>query len=308
MCSLGSRRQAGAIETGHRTVTQQLTDEGRRIIEDAASRHGVSPEAARTMLFALVAGQGSQAQFNIPELGGMGQWSRGGMTMVGDMFNTGLKARVDALCSDLSGLIGGGSVFASPSQSQSQSGGAAGGSGVSLFVAGSGASGNWWPGDLGPASSTGAQNDLRYAVFPGARRVAIEHGGKVTIYDTGDHGIGGVSQQQSGDRTLTFTSQHGTVRLSDLPVVGDPAPEFGQGRQEPEPRAPEKAAAEMPAPAQQGEPAPGGAPAAAAQPAPSARSGDDVFALLERLSDLRRKDIISEAEFEAKKAELLSRI
>ena len=30
---------------------------------------------------------------------------RGGMTMVGDMFNNGLKARVDGLCSELSNLL-----------------------------------------------------------------------------------------------------------------------------------------------------------------------------------------------------------
>jgi hypothetical protein len=34
-------------------------------------------------------------------LGGMGQWTAGGMTMIGDMFNAGLKARVVALCDEL---------------------------------------------------------------------------------------------------------------------------------------------------------------------------------------------------------------
>jgi hypothetical protein len=52
------------------------------------------------------------AQFSHPELGGMGQWSMGGMIMVGDMFNNGLKARVDALCNDLSALLRGPSPFA----------------------------------------------------------------------------------------------------------------------------------------------------------------------------------------------------
>jgi hypothetical protein len=31
----------------------------------------------------------------------MGQWSQGGMIMIGDMFNNGLKYRVDSLCNDL---------------------------------------------------------------------------------------------------------------------------------------------------------------------------------------------------------------
>ena len=41
----------------------------------------------------------------------------------------------------------------------------------------------------------------------------------MTLYDTGDHRIGGVSQSQSGDQVLSFTSQLGTVKASDLPVV-----------------------------------------------------------------------------------------
>ena len=45
------------------------------------------------------------AQFNIYELGGCGQWMRGGMTMVGDMFNYQLKSKVDGICSDLSNAI-----------------------------------------------------------------------------------------------------------------------------------------------------------------------------------------------------------
>ena len=40
------------------------------------------------------------AQFSHPEFGGMSQWSPG-MTMVGDMFNNGLKSKLDAVCSEL---------------------------------------------------------------------------------------------------------------------------------------------------------------------------------------------------------------
>jgi hypothetical protein len=45
------------------------------------------------------------AQFDHRELGGAGQWMPGGMTMVGDMFNHGLKAKVDGLCSELSQIL-----------------------------------------------------------------------------------------------------------------------------------------------------------------------------------------------------------
>ena len=40
------------------------------------------------------------AQFSHADFGGMSQWSPG-MSMVGDMFNTQLKAKLDALCSDI---------------------------------------------------------------------------------------------------------------------------------------------------------------------------------------------------------------
>ena len=66
---------------------QDLTPEGRRILEDIARRHAVSLDAVITLLRALIEGNGSQAQFNHPDFGGMGQWSQGGLIMVGDMFN-----------------------------------------------------------------------------------------------------------------------------------------------------------------------------------------------------------------------------
>lgn len=77
----------------------------------------------------------------------------------------------------------------------------------------------WWPAEFGQPSTRGAQNDLRYAYFAEPRRLLIEEKGKVTTYDTGEHQISGVSQAQSHDRTLTFTSQHGAVKLEDLTEV-----------------------------------------------------------------------------------------
>jgi hypothetical protein len=50
----------------------------------------------------------------------------------------------------------------------------------------------WWPANLGTPSAVGAQNDLRYAVFP--RRLAIKDGAHVEVYDTGNHQIFGVAQ------------------------------------------------------------------------------------------------------------------
>jgi hypothetical protein len=267
---------------------QDLTPEAGRSLEEIAGRHGVSRDAALTLLRALAVGGGTMAQFSHPELGGMGQWSQGGMVMVGDLFNQDLKYRVDALCNDLSALLrelapltGGGS-----SQFQSQRPGGPG-QGFS--------SGNWWPAELGSPASSGAQNDMRYAYFPASRRLAVQQGRQLRVYDTGSHRIFGVSQQQGAGRTLTFSSDQGTVQLTDLRSVDSPA-----------------RAASQPA-----RPTPGGynPPAAAAaappmQPATVAPAppGDDPLAIIERLAELQRRGILTEEEFAAKKAELLSRL
>ena len=100
---------------------QDLTPEGQRLVNDLSQRSGFSPDAVLTMLRAVSAGYGTQAQFNHPEFGGMGQWSQGGMIMIGDMFNQNLKYRVSSLCDEISGLLRNQPLFAAPASSQSQS-------------------------------------------------------------------------------------------------------------------------------------------------------------------------------------------
>ncbi len=285
-------------------MPQQLTPEGLRTVTEIAARHGVSVEAALALLGALAQGHGTQAQFNHPDLGGMGQWSQGGMIMVGDMFNQRLKARVDALCNELAGLLRSQPLAEAEAVSfQSQRQGDTGA--VSLFVPGTGATGAWWPADLGAPASTGAQNDMRYAWFPGPRRVAIEQGGRVRVYDSGEHQISGFSQQQGADRSLTFTSQFGVVRLSELALVS-PRADPSQN-----PPAPAATPTQPPAPlASTGAPAaapppPTGAPAAA--PAVNLAM-EEIVKTIERLAELRQKNILTEDEFAAKKAELLGRL
>lgn len=169
-------------------------------IAEIAQRHGFSPDAARAVAEALRHGGGRMAQFNHPELGGMGQWAAGGMIMIGDMFNNSLKARVDALFRDIAAA-----PWPVPAEAEQRSN----------------QTGHWWPDGLGAPSATGAQNDMRYACFPDRRRLAVIRDGQVRVYDTGDHRIGGFSQQQSGSQTqtLTFTSQNGSVRLEDLQQI-----------------------------------------------------------------------------------------
>ena len=77
----------------------------------------------------------------------------------------------------------------------------------------------WWPADLGSPATAGSQNSLHYAFFPDKHRLAIQRDGKMTVYDSGDHRIGGVSQQQGSSQDVAFTSQHGTVDLGSLKQV-----------------------------------------------------------------------------------------
>ena len=176
-------------------------------IAEVSARTGLSEDAVRALKAAVARGGGRQAQFDHPDLGGVGQWQSGGLVMVGDMFNTQLQAKLDALCSDIAAHLdtsetAGGTraeaevSYRSPSRSD-----------------------DWWPAGLGRPAAVGAQNDLRYAVFPETRRLVIDDQGTVSVYDTGSHRIFGVAQAQSADRTLTFTSQDGLVRIADLPKV-----------------------------------------------------------------------------------------
>ncbi|WP_299663831.1 SHOCT domain-containing protein [uncultured Psychromonas sp.] len=177
---------------------QKLTNVGENLVNDIASRYGLSHGAVTHMLVAVNNGGGSMAQFNCPELGGSGQWMRGGMTMVGDMFNNGLKTTVDNLCNELANILSNNQIFPE-------------------IPAGTPGSNQWWPSNLGSPFSSGAQNNIRYAVFP--NRLAVELNGQVSVYDTLDHNIGGVSQQQGNNTSLTFNSQWGTINVSSLPLI-----------------------------------------------------------------------------------------
>jgi len=286
----------------------EFTEDGRRTLGEIAARYGVSFDAVEHLLMAVIAGQTTQAQFNHPELGGMGQWSQGGMIMVGDMFNNALKARVDGLCNELAGLARNANIFrpAPSMQSQSQSQGF--GSGVSLFVPGAFSSANWWPDELGYAASTGAQNDLRYAFFPATHRLAINIGGRVTVYDTKDHQIGGFSQQQGGDQSLSFTSQYGLVNLSSLDVVQQGG--NGQGMTQPADLQPEPPAPFVASPVIQpaNEFIPQASPPQPDYASAPQVSDSDIFAKIERLAELHAKGILTADEFQAKKTDLLSRL
>ncbi|DAB30915.1 MAG TPA: hypothetical protein CFH84_01420 [Sulfurimonas sp. UBA12504] len=254
---------------------QQFTPEGQNLVNNLAGRYNLSIEAVIHMIIAVSNGGGTMAQFNCPELGGSGQWMRGGMTMVGDMFNYGLKNTVNNLCAEISNALMNTQIFP-------------------IIPAGTSGSNQWWPTNLGSAFSSGGQNNIRYAVFP--QRLAVELNGQVTVYDTLNHNISGVSQQQGGDTSLTFTSQYGTVSVATLPIISGTGviqnlsltnfaePDYLQTQSQ-----------ETVAPPQQ-------------QQNISNESSNSIVDLIEKLAKLHAAGILSDDEFFSKKAELLNRL
>lgn len=175
----------------------QLSDSGLNAVNSISQQSGFSPDAVTHMLYAVLNGGGTMAQFGHPEFGGSGQWMQGGMLMLSDLFNHNLKNRVDNLCYELSNLM------ASDNRLLKETAPAK----------------NWWPEGLGIANATGGQNTMRYAYFANEQRLAIDTNGEVWVYDTLDHQIGGFSQQQGLGGSIQLSSQYGTVNLNSLPVV-----------------------------------------------------------------------------------------
>lgn len=269
---------------------QPLTGFGQALMTRLSGQYGVSEDAVRTLLDAVSRGGGTMAQFSHPELGGSGQWMAGGMTMVGDMFNNRLKATVEGLCAELSNALSGAELIWQPlpkpvqamGSGQQQSQGfqqqsQGSGFGTSFQMQGGGKGGAWWPDELGQPAATGSQNQLRYAYFPATRRLALDLGSELRIYDTGDHQISGFGQQQGGDTTLSFSSQFGLVPIDSLRRIDG--------------------AAHIPAPAK-----------ADWQAQATPQDTDTIFATIEKLGALRDKGLISAEEFDAKKRDLLDRL
>jgi len=267
---------------------QNLTPQGQVVINDIARRYNLSLDAVIHMLGAVNNGGGGMAQFNCPELGGSGQWMSGGMTMVGDMFNNGLKNTVDNLCCELANALVNNQMYPAAPQ-------------------GTQASNQWWPQELGNPFSSGAQNNTRYAIFP--QRLAIDNNGDVKIYDTLDHQIGGVSQQQGGNDSVTFNSQFGAFSVDSLPLLNGKnntaqAPHINNNTTPPAPAqdTPVQSEANQTTPSQN---TPQNTQSNNAQ---NNQSANDILGLIEKLAHLRDAGALTDDEYHNKKSDLLSRL
>ena len=237
---------------------KQLSEAGIRALDAIARQHGFSGDAVLHMYEALMRGEGRMAQFAHQEFGGPGQWMTGGMTMIGDMFNDQLKTRVDHLCQSLRTLQADASNFAAETAATT----------MPTAV--------WWPPEFGIPTSSGSQNDSRYAYFGQTQRLVVDSFGKTTVYDTRGHAINGFSQQQAGASSATFETDVGPIDLSHLPVI--------ESEQQPKSSTPPH------------------------DETTSRAAKDDILATIQKLADLRAKGVVSEEEFERKKRQLLDRL
>lgn len=252
---------------------KSLTTEGQQAIERLADKYDIKVESVDALAQAVIRGNGTMAQFNIPELGGSGQWMKGGMTMIGNMFNNTLKGKVDSLCSEISNLVSTKVIYEDVAATEN---------GAQQNVSASS-----WPSVFGSPTSSGSQNNFRYAYFAPAKRLVIDEDGKRKIYDTKHHHISGVSQQQGGGRSYKFTSQDGPVDIDNLSLVS----ELGDQVQETPPMVYDVSHG-----------------SSLVEEVPSRSPEDIIIATIEKVNLLFERGKITEEEFKAKKQELLAKL
>lgn len=237
-----------------------------------AEQYGFSREAVVHLFEAVAAGGGDMAMFDHPECRGPGQWMRGGLIMITDPSDRLLKNRIDALCHALSRWL----RESTPDTAHHR---------ISDEARAWDTPGNlrraWWPSELGEPAISGETDRLAYAYFEAARRFAIRYDGEIAWYDTGEHRITGIALHGGAAREdLVLTSTQAELPLAELEPIESALDESS---------------------------AAGTTQDTAAASAHRSASAD-IFEALERLGALYDKGVLTEAEFTAKKQELLNRL
>ena len=178
-----------------------------------AERYHVHEDAVRALFRALESTRGKQAQFDHPDLGGRGQWMPGMIMLSDPHASAQAKARIAGLCAEVSALVQGRQTSADEALAAPTDAGAS--AACVTMPAGE----SWWPAAFGHPAATGEQHGIRYAYFPGRDRLLVQQGARLTTYDTHGHRITGFAQEQSTTSHICFTTERGTLRLSDLACV-----------------------------------------------------------------------------------------
>ena len=164
-------------------------------LQEIAGHHKVSVDLLRELLRDLQASRGRQVHFNHPDFGGVGQW-RPGVVTISDIFNHKLRAKVDAVCTELAELVDTGVVERSMDTAP-----------VTKY---------------GNPFVKGVQNQFEYAYYPAAKRLVVKSARGNAVYDTSGYQITGVTQQpQQAEATqsLMFNTAQGPITLDSLREV-----------------------------------------------------------------------------------------
>lgn len=156
--------------------------------QEIAQKFGISVGTVEQLLIDLQGTEGRQVQFNIQELGGLGQWQANGMIMIGDMFNNSLKDKVNRICQEIANHSQTIKVEKKVNTEQQRN-----------------------------ATTKGSQNGMSYAYYSNEHILEVVIDGQLKKYDTKDYEIVGVQQSQNNyGHKLSFSHSKGCVLLADL--------------------------------------------------------------------------------------------
>jgi len=184
----------------------------RDVIQSVASRYLVDERVVRRLYDQLKGSCATACSFDIPELGGAGEWSPGHVTGAPGADHS-LRMRIDGLCSELAALIQGSETSAPEALTRKPHSAPA--SGRVDMPAGD----SWWPASFGTPAASGDRFGMRYAFFPGARRLLIQQGARIDSHDTREYQVKGVAEMSGGTSELSFETDKGAVKLEEWKCV-----------------------------------------------------------------------------------------
>ncbi|MES1930760.1 hypothetical protein SADO_15969 [Salinisphaera dokdonensis CL-ES53] len=245
-----------------------------------AEQYGFSEAAVRHLFEAVTEGGGDMAMFDHDEFHGPGQWMRGGLIMTTTPGDRVLNNAIESLCNRLSALLRAQQVQEQPGRKRISPTARAWDTSAAPRQ-------RWWPAEWGDPVATGQADDLAYAFFDDAARLAIQHGHDVDLYKTADHHITGISQAQQGPTgSLVFTTPFGELELAQLERC-DSSRQNADG------------------PTRSDRMADNGENCADAS---STQSSTEILDAIKELGALHRDGVLTDEEFAAKKQDLLQRL
>lgn len=176
-----------------------------KILIEVGNKHGFSLGAMQTLAAAMLRGELRRARFNHPELGGIGLWYQGEVT-IGDMRDGDTRARIwkaaDALLPTLENVPVPENVRRA---TQDQT-----------IVK------PWWGTiNLGAPAVQGVLENLTYGYFLESHRAIVRKGDTITHYDAGGLAVQDIVIifGERGVPIVTLELVDGTIPVNELPII-----------------------------------------------------------------------------------------